>query len=106
MCWGLKGFFWLCFGNLFGPLGIQYSNDAEILGIKMALQVFSKSTSFKNCALIIESDSTIALSWVCKPKPDLGRDGTLRMRLIGLVRRLEWLILFMYLEKLMFFLTL
>ncbi|XVE95837.1 hypothetical protein REPUB_Repub02eG0168000 [Reevesia pubescens] len=61
----LRDFNGAVLGLSFGLLGVLYSNMAEVHAIKGALQEFFTSSWFKKKALIIESDSKVALSWVC-----------------------------------------
>ncbi|XWS32981.1 hypothetical protein CRYUN_Cryun22dG0037900 [Craigia yunnanensis] len=52
-------------GVFYGPLGVVDSNIAEMLAIKIALQVFLYSPWIKDHALIVESDSKVAVEWIC-----------------------------------------
>ncbi|XVE98229.1 hypothetical protein REPUB_Repub03eG0087800 [Reevesia pubescens] len=49
----------------YGPIGFHDTNVAEIIAIKIALNVFVISKSFSKGHLLIESDSMVAVKW-CK----------------------------------------
>ncbi|OMP08988.1 hypothetical protein COLO4_05921 [Corchorus olitorius] len=53
------------------PLGTLNSNGAELMAIKMALEVFIKAGWKGKYSFIVESDSTMAVKWVqdnaCRP---------------------------------------
>ncbi|XVE80582.1 hypothetical protein DITRI_Ditri14bG0151100 [Diplodiscus trichospermus] len=49
------------------PIGTSNSNEAELLAIKEAMELFANSNWVQSHGLLIESDSKIAVSWVLSP---------------------------------------
>ncbi|EOY21143.1 Uncharacterized protein TCM_012505 [Theobroma cacao] len=47
-----------------GPLGVHNSNSAELMAIKMTLQLYSSSHWVGRKNLFIEPDSKVAIPWV------------------------------------------
>ncbi|XVE97911.1 hypothetical protein REPUB_Repub03eG0059600 [Reevesia pubescens] len=64
---GFKGCEWYVIGCVLSPLGyILDSNRAELMAIKMALDVFSQTQWLNKVRLIIESDSFFTINWCVK----------------------------------------
>ncbi|XVE65734.1 hypothetical protein DITRI_Ditri08aG0023100 [Diplodiscus trichospermus] len=49
-------------------IGVEDSNEAELMAIREAFILFATSRWVQSCSLIIESDSTNAVNWILKPK--------------------------------------